>query len=222
MKLLLYSEYCYMPNNDVFKALEKNKKPLTCLFCAYAEENETNYIKRTKNNLSKVFNTIIDLTPAYKFNDKIDCIFVNGGSNFELVYKLKKYNQFNKLKNMVESGTLYIGNSAGSVLCSKNFLWTNEYEPPEIADCIAEENCNGFGFVDKNILAHASKYKIKQNQGLVFDKERWHNYVTIKLKQPNPLKIPNNGVAIVNNNNIKVKTYPWKKLVELNIKKTSK
>jgi len=214
MNLLLYSDFYCMPISDVLNALKGKQKPLTCLFCNYAEEEKSNYYNRTIKHLREIFDNIIELHPGYKFNNAIDAIFVNGGSNFELVYKLKKYNQFDKLKKMVENGTLYIGNSAGSMLCSKNFLFSKLYEPPEIEDCIAEENCTGFGFIDKSMLMHASKYKFREKKGLIFDKETYHTYITIKLKQPNPLKIPNNGVYIVADKLAKLKVYPWKKIIE--------
>ncbi len=215
MQLLLYSDYFCLPNDQILKALKNKKRPLTCLFCSYAEEGKSSYYKRTTKHLKEVFDNIIELYPGYKFNNNLDAIFVNGGSNFELVYKLKKYNQFNKIKELVDSGVLYIGNSAGSLLCSKSFLWASEYEPPEIEECKASENCEGFGYINKNILAHASKYKLRNNK-LIFNKTSWKIYRTIKLKQPNPLKIPNNGVYIFNDKVQKLKVYPWKALIKNN------
>ena len=214
LNLLLYSDFYCMPTSDVFKSLKGFSRPLTCLFCNYADEQKSNYYKRTIKQLKKIFDNIIELQPNYKFNNAIDAIFINGGNNFELIYKLKKYNQFNKLKKIIENGTLYIGNSAGSVICGKNILWTKAYEPPQINDCLAEENCIGFEIVDRNILAHASKFSYRENKGLLYNKNSYYNYVTIKLKQPNQLKIPNNGVAIINGDAIKVKTYSWKKIID--------
>ncbi len=212
MKILLYSSYADMPNKEILDTL--GRKPENCLFCTYADENCPNYTDKLINNLTKVFKNIIPLTPDYKFNTKIDCIFMAGGNIFELIYKLKKYDQFNKIKQMVKNGTLYIGDSAGSELCASDNLFIADFEPPQIEMDI-RENSQGFGFVDKKILVHASKYRISKTRGLIFDKDSWHDYIVYKIKQQNALKIPNNAVAIINNKDIKIKKYSWKKLVEL-------
>lgn len=213
MKILLYSSYSAMPNSDILNLFDN--PPKTCLFCTYADENAPTYVEKILKNLKKVFKNIVYLTPDYKFDEKIDCIFMAGGNIFELIFKLKKYNQFDKLKTMVKNGTLYIGDSAGSELCAKDNLFVADFEPPQIEMNI-KENYQGFGFVDKKILVHASKYRYSHRWGLIFDKGGWHDYFCYKRKQKNALKIGNNAVAIVNDEGIKIKKYPWKKIVELN------
>ena len=126
MRILLYSSYSSMPNTEILNMLGENTK--TCLFCTYADENAPSYVDKIKKNLSKVFDNFINLTPDYDFKDKIDCIFMCGGNIFELIWKLKKYNQFDKLKQMVEEGVLYVGDSAGSELCAKDNLFVADFE----------------------------------------------------------------------------------------------
>ena len=215
MKIMLYSSYSTMPNSDVLKMFDH--PPKTCLFCAYADENAPSYVNRAKQHLSQVFDTIVDLTPKTNLNQKFDCIFVNGGVAFELIYKLKKYNQFDKIKKMVEDGALYIGNSAGSEVCSKDIMFVNEYEPPNIPIDI-EENRYGFGFVEEKVLVEASRLGYSKKHGLFTDSRNYHNYLVYKTKYKDSIKIGNNAVAIINNGEIKVKKYPWKKIVEMNQK----
>lgn len=216
MNILLYSSYSSMPNTEILQVLGQNTK--TCLFCTYADENAPTYVEKILKNLSKVFEKIVPLTPKYKFDEKIDCIFMAGGNIFELIYKLKKYNQFDILKKMVENGTLYVGDSAGSELCAKDNQFVADFEPPQIEMDI-KENCQGFGFVDKKVLVHASKYRYSHRHGLIFDKGGWHDYVVYKIKQKDSIKIPNNAVAILGGGgSLRIKKYPWKRLVELNQK----
>ena len=215
MRILLYSSYSSMPNTEILNMLGENTK--TCLFCTYADENAPSYVDKIKKNLSKVFDNFINLTPDYDFKDKIDCIFMCGGNIFELIWKLKKYNQFDKLKQMVEEGVLYVGDSAGSELCAKDNLFVADFEPPQIEMNI-NENYQGFGFVDKKILVHASKFRLSHRLGLIWDKDGWHDYVVYKCKQKNAIKIPNNAVAIIKDEEFKIKKYTWKHLVEINKK----
>lgn len=215
MKLLLYSDYYNMPNKDVMNMKINTQN---CLFCTYADEEAVAYNQMAKSHLSEIFSNIIDLTPDYDFKDKIDCIFMNGGNVFELIYKLKKYKQFDKIKNMVENNILYIGNSAGSDLCGDDLMFINEFEPPKIKMKI-EENCHGFGFIKKSILVHAGKFRLSSKHGLIFDKGAYSIYLKFKIKQKNNIKIPDNAVLKVVDDVFKIKKYPWKKLVELKEKK---
>ena len=63
------------------------------------------------------------------------------------------------------------------------------------------------------MLVHASKQILAKNGKLAPETEYIH-CLRLKNKLPNILKIPNNGVAIVEDGSIRVKTYPWKKLAK--------
>lgn len=201
-----------MPKQDVLKMLGTNTN--LCLFCCYADENATDYNQRNKQKLKQIFKNVVDLTPNFKFDKQIDCVFMNGGNVFELIYKLKKYKQFDKIKNLIENGTVYIGNSAGSEVCMQDCYFISEFEPPQIKMDV-KENSQGFGFVDKKILVEASRYTLSRKHGLVKE-SNYHNYLVYKLKQKNGIKVANNGVVIINDENIKTKKYPWIQLLELN------
>lgn len=216
MNLLLYSDFSNTPNDELTEYFG-NKKNKTCLFCAYADEDAHSYISREKKTLSKVFENIIDLTPNYNFRDKIDCVFISGGFNFELSYKLKKYNQFAKIKKLIEDGVLYIGNSAGSVMAGVDFEFTLNYEPPRFELDIAT-NKYGFGFIRNNVLVHFSKYIFSVKKQALELENSYTNHLKVKLKHPEYLTIPNNGVAIVKGNKIKIKKYSWNKIVKYKLK----
>lgn len=219
MNLLLYSDFSNTPKNELTEYFG-NLKNKICLFCAYADEDAHSYIKREKNALSKIFENIIDLTPNYKFKDKIDCIFISGGYNFELSYKLKKYNQFDKIKNIVKSGVLYIGNSAGSVMAGVDFEFTLNYEPPRF-ELEIDSNKYGFGFIKNNVLVHFSKYIYSVKSQTLAKEEGYINHLKVKYIHPDYITIPNNGVAIVKDNKIKIKKYSWNKILKYNLEKNS-
>ena len=211
MKLLLYSNYWSMPNDDIIKLL--GKRGGCCLFCDYADRRAFNYIENVKKHLSEVFDKIVDLSAGYKFKDEIDCIFINGGNNFELAYKLKKNNQFDIIRQMILSGVLYVGDSAGSMLLGDDFSFSLAYEKPERSLDI-EEFSKGFGIIHKNIVVHASRYTLSYRKGF-YVSSSWKTYLKYKKDLPNALKIPNNGVFVVNGDKSILKTYPYKTLIKL-------
>lgn len=213
MKLLLYSDFSHMPTKDVLDALKDNVGGVTCLFCSYADEQAPNYTNRAKRTLYRVFSKIIDLHEGYDFKDKIDCIFINGGYNFELSYKLKKYNQFEKIISLVRDGTLYIGNSAGSVMAGEGHEWTSEYEPPRF-EVDLEKHKFGFGFIKGNVLVHTSKFIYSDRKKDLVKEVDYIHYLRNKKKLEKYIAIPNNGVAIVEDDKIRLKIYPWKRVIE--------
>ena len=201
-----------MPETEIKKFLNKNGEKV-CLFCDYADEVAVDYIEREKMALKRNFDKIVALTPDFDFKQKFDCVFFSGGNIFELIYKLKKYKQFDKFKKMIEKDVLMIGNSAGSELFAKDNLYVAQYEPPQIEMDI-KKNCEGFGVVPK-VVVHASKYRLSARHGLIFDKGGWHDYMKYKIKEKDGIKIANNAVLIVTEDGQKLKKYSWQKLVAL-------
>lgn len=215
MKILLYSDYKCMPNKEIIKMLDKQSG--ICLFCSYADELAIDYKNKVLKNLSKVFSNIIELTPKYEFTDKIDCIFINGGNIFELIYKLHKYNQFEKVRDLCLKGVLYIGNSAGSQLIGTNNFYVNKFEPPKIKMNL-QENSHGLGLYDGLVFVHTSKKILSFRRGVVAEPD-YQNYIKYMLKEKTfkHICIPNNGCAIITDTDAKVKKYSWKYIKKINL-----
>ena len=57
---------------------------------------------------------------------KADGIFTGGGNTFLLVTQLHQNNQMQTLKKVIESGTPYLGTSAGSNICGLTMQTTND------------------------------------------------------------------------------------------------
>lgn len=58
--------------------------------------------------------------------EKADGIFTGGGNTFLLVTQLHQNNQMQTLKKAIESGTPYLGTSAGSNICGLTMQTTND------------------------------------------------------------------------------------------------
>lgn len=226
MKLLLCSDfknvgYKYL---DRFFDLSKN---YTCLFVNYASDDYGNPEAEISSSMARLqelnFDTI-ELNENFDFSTQIDLIFVRGGNTTKLIHLLKKNNQFEKIKELAESGeVVYVGESAGTVLVGSDTEWTLRTEPYEydLKELYGEDALLGFGFIDKMIFVHCSRYgfpfgrKIDDTSELV----RVSNYFykgyleERKLYDPSTyITLGNNEVYYINGQTRKILKYDWSKI----------
>ncbi len=221
MKLLLCSDFSgvgYRYLNKFFRTGEG----LNCLFIGYAcEEDSEMFESGAKNRFADFGFKVIDLTPNYKFNDKIDVIFARGGNTTKLIDYLKKYNQFDKIKNLAEGGAVYIGNSAGSVLAGSDTEWTLDAEPyRDIKNDYGKDALKGFGWVNKMVFVHCTKYRMARSYEMqdetdifrTLDLECYPAYLKdIKRYDKNEyIRLGNNQVYYENESERKIITYNWR------------
>lgn len=160
MKLFLCSNFKFLAKKFLPKFFDLSKKH-NALLIGYADEYGDFYSESSTKFLEELNFNVFHLTEKYEFNDKIDMVFVKGGNTTQLVYLLRKYNQFDKVKRLVEDGAVYVGISAGSVLAGKDTEWTLRSEPydVDVKKELGKDALRGFGFVDSLVFVHASKYR---------------------------------------------------------------
>ncbi len=221
MKLLLCSDFsgvCYR----YLKKFYSETKGLTCLFVGYAQEDDHELESGSAVIFKEMGIKVVSLKQGYKFNDKIDIVFVRGGNTTRLIHYLRKFDQYDKLKTLVETqDVLYIGNSAGSVLAGTDTAWTLPSEPYEyeLTDLFGRDALKGFGWIDKLVFVHCSKYRMcwdfeKQNEKDIFrtlDNECYPAYLEDKeiYSRDEYLKIDNNQAFYRNGEEEKMLTYNW-------------
>ena len=227
MKLLLCSDFsgvCYR----WIKRFFKDTKGLSVLFVGYAKEDDSEDDTQS-GAYEKFANMGMHLTvlnDGYDFKDKVDIIFVRGGNTTKLIHYLKKYGQFEKLKKLAENGALYIGNSAGAILAGTETEYCLDAEPYDV-DLKKEFNDEnallGYGWVDKKILVHCSKYRMawrferEMFDGELFrtlDRECYPAYLVDKKRfhKDTYIKLANNQALYVNDDERKILTYNWSKI----------
>ena len=160
MKLFLSSNfkclaYKFLPN--FFDLSEKHN----CLFIGYADEEKDFYSESTVAFLEDLGFNVFCLDENYRFDNEIDMIYVKGGNTTQLLHYLKKYNQFEKIRELVKNGVLYAGASAGAIIAGSDTEWTLVSEPYDfdIKSEFGDDSLLGFCFVEKLIFVHASKYR---------------------------------------------------------------
>ena len=225
MKLLLCSDFKNIGYKYLDRFLDLDKKN-NCLFIGYASDDFGDVNAEPSSSmlrLESVNCNVIELNENYNFSDKIDLIFVRGGNTTKLIHLLKKFNQFDKIKNLAENGVLYIGESAGSVLAGSDTEWTLRTEPYEfdLKKEYGENALKGYGFVDKLIFVHCSKYRFPFTGEVEGDSNiRIYNDIFYKdyledrkLYDKNLyITLGNNQVLYENNGEKKILTYDWSKI----------
>ena len=89
--------------------------------------------------------------------DGADVILVAGGNTFYLMEKLKESGADKVIKEFLTKGGVYIGSSAGSIVCCPTIEGAEEFDDPSLAPTL--ENYNGMGIFDDTIIPHAHKEK---------------------------------------------------------------
>ena len=224
MKLLLCSDFKNVGYRYLDKLLDLSKQH-NCLFIGYASDDYGNPEAEVSSSMVRLqmlnFNTI-ELTDKYDFSDKIDLIFVRGGNTTKLIDLLKEYNQFEKIRQLACDGTVYVGESAGSVLVGSDTEWTLRTEPYEIdlKQKYGSDALLGYGFLDKMIFVHCSRYtfpfgkKIGEGDLYRIDNFYYKGYLEDRklYDKSKYITLGNNQVYYENENIKKIITFDWSKI----------
>ena len=102
------------------------------LFIPYARPSGISYDEYTKIAQKAFAEINIKVKGIHEFNNAKDAvlnaegIFVGGGNSFELVNRLYKNDIISSIQKAVNSGTPYLGTSAGSNICGPTMMTTND------------------------------------------------------------------------------------------------
>ena len=126
----------------------------------------------------------------YKLLEGMDAIFICGGNTYYILSKMRQFG-FNKyVRQYIERGGVYIGESAGSIIAGRNIEVT--------ALCgdinnICLEDLAGLGFIDTAILPH---FEEKQSNEVKEFKSRV-NYPVVTLSDSQAMLIIDNEERII-------------------------
>lgn len=86
-----------------------------------------------------------------------DIVLVAGGDTFYLMAKLKENGADKVIKDFIEKNGIYIGSSAGSIICCPTIEGAEEFDNPNLAKGL--NNFDGMGVFKDVIIPHAQKEK---------------------------------------------------------------
>lgn len=86
-----------------------------------------------------------------------DIVLTAGGDTFYLMEKFKESGADRVIKDFIEKGGIYIGSSAGSIICCPTIEGAEEFDNPSLAPKL--NNFDGMGIFKDVIIPHAHKEK---------------------------------------------------------------
>ena len=121
-------------------------------------------------------------------------MYVSGGNTFYLLQELKRKKILDTIKDKISNGMLYIGESAGAIITSKNIEYNQIMDNKEIAPDL--DNYEAMNITDFYILPHSNEFPFVEST-----KE------TIKIygNKLNLLPISNSEAVFVNGKDFVVK-----------------
>lgn len=217
MNCLLYSSFTKMLDSkkyikSFFGEEIVNKK---VLFVPFADEENKYYLALCKQALclSGINKQNISTLSSHTHKtQQFDIIFVSGGNVCRLKDKLVEIGWFDEIRNRINSGVLYIGDSAGAVILGQTISHTLAYEPYEKP----LENYDGLKILDKSVVVHFSKKKYSGAQKkMVEDKDCYLAHVkqTKFLGRKNFFTIKNNQLVSIRGSKLKNIFFSNKKII---------
>ncbi|MBQ2695431.1 Type 1 glutamine amidotransferase-like domain-containing protein [Candidatus Saccharibacteria bacterium] len=157
MKLYLAS-YAKVTINKIIKN-EKNVftgKKAVFIPTAGNPYKDKSFVEEDKKALEQQGMEVIDIDIKNALNEAT-IVLVAGGDTFYLMDNMLKSNTGELIKNFIKNGGVYIGSSAGSIICCSTIEGAEEFDDPSLAPNLP--NYNGLGVFPDVIIPHAHKEK---------------------------------------------------------------
>ena len=189
---------------DLLPDFEKNLKGKTITFIPTASIVETVnfYVKSGRKALEDMGLMVDELeistASAEEITSKLkqnDYIYVTGGNTFFLLQEMKRTGTDQLIKEEVNSGKLYIGESAGAIVASADIEYAKGMDSVDEAPDL--ESFEALGLVDFYPVPHYNNPPFQEASKKIIDTYS----STLKLSP-----ISNQEAILVNNEEIKVKT----------------
>lgn len=168
--------------SDIAKKIgDPKKNKLLYIYTACEKQRGEAWEKADRRSLVKAGFEVIDYTITGKTKEiirkdlkKVDLVYFGGGNTFYLLEKIQQANCAGVLRDFVNSGKIYIGTSAGSIIAGPDIYPT--YRLDKVSEAKDLKGYKGLGLVDFVILPHwGSEHFKKRYLGL---KRLAHNYNT--------------------------------------------
>ena len=202
MKNMILTSSLYESIELVKKFLDKNTESKKILFIPTAAnvEEYKKYMHLTQKAFED-FGYEVENFDVSVFSEEIakeklseaKIVFISGGNTFYLLQELKRKNLITYLKERIENGLLYIGESAGSVIAAPDIEYASVIDDKTVATEL--DDYAGLNLVDFYIVPHFEEEPFVESS---------RNTVEL-YKDKLDLKLINNKEAIlVENNNFTI------------------
>lgn len=124
-----------------------------------------------------------------------DIIYVTGGNTFFLMQEMRRTGADKLIIDEINTGKLYIGESAGAVITAPNIEYVSSMDSPKKAPDL--DNFNSLGLVDFYVIPHYTNQPFKKIT---------HKIVEDYASKLNLQPISNNEVILVEGNKVTVES----------------
>ena len=186
---------------DSLKVHFKNAN--TVLFIPYARQggiSHQDYTEIVRIAFSKINKAVKGIHEFDNPKDAIksaEAIFTGGGNTFVLVNQLYKNNLMSELRSTIESGTPYLGTSAGSNICGLTIGTSNDMPimyPP---------NFNALGLIPFNINPHyldpepSSTHMGETRETRIIEFHEFNSQPVIGLREGSYLEVKGSKIVLM-------------------------
>lgn len=189
------------------------KNTNTIIFVPYARpsgishDDYTNIAKKAFSKINKKVKGIHEFESPIEAINNAEAIFVGGGNTFVLANQIHKNNIMQPLRQAIQSGTPYLGTSAGSNICGLTIKTTNDMP------IVYPPNFNALGLVPFNINPHYmdpdpdSKHKGETRETRIKEFHHFNTQPVIGLREGSWLHVNNNSIILKGNLTARVFEY---------------
>jgi dipeptidase E len=196
-KLLLTSDGFKNPNigKRFLELADKYPKDIKVLFIATASqtEEEMSYVYESEKELIDLGITREHIVWADSLENietqDYDAMYVCGGNTFHLLNEVRKTGFDKKIVEFVNSGKLYVGVSAGSIIACPSILTAKNGDQNKVGIT----DLTGLGFVQDVITPH---YNEKEEE-IIKKFEQESNYKILRLPDGQALEVLGNLEKII-------------------------
>lgn len=167
MRRLLLSSYAAFTLDLINEWLPtKSSSKMRAAFIATAADpyEDKSFVDVDRNKLVEMGFSTVDVDLKNKTIDllkdefkNIDLILMAGGNTFYLLDHIRKSGFDRLLPDLLDKGVIYVGSSAGSLVCCSTIESAKRFDDSTVAPDL--KNYDGLGFYDKAIIPHAQKEK---------------------------------------------------------------
>ncbi|MFV7789814.1 peptidase E [Aliarcobacter lanthieri] len=199
-KLFLTSSFSNVVN--IFTDFQENLKGKSVTFIPTASivEEVNFYVNSAKESLEELGLIVdeLEISTAIKENiesklRKNDFIYISGGNTFFLLQELKRSGADKIIIEEINKGKLYIGESAGAMITSKNIEYAKDMD--NIKEATKLGNFEAFNLVDFYVVPHYTNFPFIESVEKIIE---------IYSSKLNLKPISNDEVILVNGDEIRV------------------
>ena len=160
------------------------------------------FVEADKIALEKYGLDVIEIDVKNKSEEEVrkvvggtDIVLVAGGDTFYLMEKLKESGADKVIKEFVKNGGVYIGSSAGSIICCPTIEGAKEFDDPSLAPKL--NNFDGMGIFKDVIIPHTHKEKYFERVKRATEKLESKGYKVYSLTDDDVLFFDGNSCVIL-------------------------